>query len=606
MGVHNLAFDFQFIRKLFTWTRVFSTKPRNPIKADAKIGIEFRDTLILSGYSLAKTGEHLQKHKVKKRVGDLDYTLLRHSKTPLSEDRELPYLVNDVLVVSSFIEERSERAGSITRLPLTKTGYIRKYLRDACMFEKSSHKRDVGKKFNRYYNYIQRMKITSLEEYLLLNQCYTGAIVHANLFRSNRIIENVHSQDETSAYPAQMVLSDRFPVSSGTKVRIASKSQFDLYISKYACLIDAEFIGIRKTNTFESIISVSKCLEIENPEEDNGRLISADKIHLVFNDVDYEIFSKFYEWKTLRIKNFYIYRRGRLPTDFVNAILDLYEKKTTLKGVEGMEAEYLESKENINSAYGASVTDICKNEAVYTEEGDWIIEAKDFWTQIKTYNLSKGRFLFYPWGIWVTSLARRALASAILSLGNDYIYSDTDSVKYTNFERHEDYFRKYNSYIERSIEKASAYHHIPVSKFMPKTIKGEVKVIGVWDYEGNFRRFKTLGAKRYAVEYPDGTHSLTIAGVNKKVAVPYVEAHEKDFFDCMKFGYVFNAEACGKNLHTYIDEERHGVMIDYMGNACEFASPSSVHLEETTYEMSTTDDYEKLLKGVFDFLLGID
>ena len=31
----------------------------------------------------------------------------------------------------------------------------------------------------------------------------------------------------------------------------------------------------------------------------------------------------------------------------------------------------------------------------------------------------------------------------------------------------------------------------------PKTIKGETKTLGVWDFDGFYTDFKTLGAKRY-------------------------------------------------------------------------------------------------------------
>ena len=31
----------------------------------------------------------------------------------------------------------------------------------------------------------------------------------------------------------------------------------------------------------------------------------------------------------------------------------------------------------------------------------------------------------------------------------------------------------------------------------PKTIEGETKPLGVWDYDGHYDEFKSLGAKRY-------------------------------------------------------------------------------------------------------------
>lgn len=605
--VHNLAFDWQHIKKYFEWVSVFATKPRTPIKAVCSLGIEFRDSLILSGYSLAKTGENLHKYKIEKLVGDLDYKLLRHPKTKLSI-KEWGYIINDGLVVSAYIQELIEEKGTLTRVPLTKTGFVRKFLKDRCMFEKSTHRRDTNKKFHKYRALMNRLQIGSLEEYLLLHQCYTGAIVHANAFRCNRIIEDVYSMDFTSSYPAQMVLSASFPMGRGRKVHPKDKKQFEEYLRLYACLIDARFYGIRKANNYESIISVSKCVEKEDVEEDNGRLLSGSCVRLIFNEIDMEIYRKFYKWKKISIIRLYVYPKGRLPSDFVRAVLELYKNKTVLKGVEGKEREYQRSKEDCNSAYGASVTDVCRKENVYDDKtGLWTVEDRDFWDQISHYNKSKSRFLFYPWGVWVTSLARRALASGIYNLKDDYIYSDTDSVKFVDFEAHKDYFEKYNRYIDRQIEKASQYHGIPVEMFKPKTKDGVEKTIGYWDFDGHYKRFKTLGAKRYAVEYEkDGkiVHSLTIAGVNKKTAIPYVESHEKDFFDCMEFGYVFTKEACGKNLHTYIDEERRGTMVDYQGNACDFVSPSCVHLEETTYEMTTSDDYKRLLDGIIELFLG--
>ena len=62
--VHNLAFEFQFIRKYFQWQEVFSIDSRRPIYAVTTSGFEFRCSYILTGYTLEKCGEHLTKYKV--------------------------------------------------------------------------------------------------------------------------------------------------------------------------------------------------------------------------------------------------------------------------------------------------------------------------------------------------------------------------------------------------------------------------------------------------------------------------------------------------------------------------------------------------------------
>lgn len=124
--VHNLAFEFQFMREWIHWDEVFSTEKNNPIFARYG-GIEFKDSLILSGgLSLKKIGENLIKYPIRKMDGDLDYSLIRNSVTPLTE-KEWKYCENDVRVLSAYIQEKIETDGDITSIPLTNTGYVRRF-----------------------------------------------------------------------------------------------------------------------------------------------------------------------------------------------------------------------------------------------------------------------------------------------------------------------------------------------------------------------------------------------------------------------------------------------------------------------------------------------
>ena len=53
--------------------------------------------------------------------------------------------------------------------------------------------------------------------------------------------------------------------------------------------------------------------------------------------------------------------------------------------------------------------------------------------------------------------------------------------------------------------------------------------MGVWDFEGTYTRFKTLGAKRYLVEH-DGKLQLTVAGLSKQNGIAYmIEQCNGDF-----------------------------------------------------------------------------
>ena len=75
--VHNLGYEFQFMRKYFEWLEVFAVAERKPLKALCSYGIEFRCSYMLSGFSLESTARNLVKHTVKKMVGVLDYSLIR-------------------------------------------------------------------------------------------------------------------------------------------------------------------------------------------------------------------------------------------------------------------------------------------------------------------------------------------------------------------------------------------------------------------------------------------------------------------------------------------------------------------------------------------------
>ena len=80
--VHNLSYEFQFIRKYFEWETVFSLEKRKPIKAVTTSGFEFRCSYLLSGYGLEKLADQLMWHDIKKLVGYLDYRLVR---TPITK-----------------------------------------------------------------------------------------------------------------------------------------------------------------------------------------------------------------------------------------------------------------------------------------------------------------------------------------------------------------------------------------------------------------------------------------------------------------------------------------------------------------------------------------
>ena len=174
--VHNLGYEFQFMRGWFKWEEVFAPKKRRPLIA-LNGGIEYRCSYFLSNYSLANVGALvLQKYKVEKMVGDLDYSLIRTPITPLTS-KEIGYCINDVRVVMSYIQEKIEQEGDITKIPLTNTGNVRRYVRARVFGDKSVDPKKVRRQ---YTDLMQALRIRSTEEYQQMKRAFQGGFTHAS------------------------------------------------------------------------------------------------------------------------------------------------------------------------------------------------------------------------------------------------------------------------------------------------------------------------------------------------------------------------------------------------------------------------------------------
>lgn len=593
--VHNLGYEFQFMRKCFTWTTVFSSAKREPIYARNTLGFEFRDSYILTAKSLDLSAKDLTKYRVSKLVGNLDYKKIRSSLTPLTKN-ELAYCVHDDLVVDAIIQEKidSEKRG-LAGIPLTNTGYVRRFIKNKCF--------SSGRRHGAYSDFIQRLTL-SPDEYVWLKEAFQGGFTHANKIWVNKhIVGSIDSFDFTSSYPA-VILSEKFPMQH---CYYKVKTQDDFYRlindSNVCSVFKIYFRNIReKPEVYDNPISTSKCSFLSSDAIiNNGRLVSASEAITRITNVDFKVYQKFYNWDGFKIAEVVTYQSGYLPKPIIESVLDLYKSKTTLKGVTGKEAEYMIKKGMLNSTYGCMVTDIVKELIVYSNVLGWDVpdEIVNVSDKIDQYNSSYNRFLYYPWGVFVTSYARRNLFSGILACGEDYIYSDTDSIKCINAESHMDYFSGYNKLITKKVSRVLNYYGIDASEASPKTIKGEMKQIGVWDWEtkGNsYTEFKTCGAKRYMYTQNGEIH-ITIAGLPKKAGAKYISG-KKSPYDFFSDGMKIPADKTSKLISTYIDDGFTVHNIDYLGNEFTAIENSAVHMEGARFEMSETSEFIDYLKGV--------
>ena len=607
VGVHNLSFDFQFMREYFQWSEVFSNDERHPIRAVSD-NIEYRCTATISALPLANLADNLVSHKIKKLKGELDYSVIRTYKTPLSHE-ELQYCINDVRIILYYIQEQIQQCGNITKIPLTNTGRVRQYVKEHCLYVT---KKDGKKGRNR--RYINEIAVQTLTPELYTNckLAFRGGFTHANPLHNGKELNDVTSYDLTSAYPSVMI-TEKYPFGAPEHIDVKEHTSQELrwYLDHRCCLFKATFHNLCvKDEAADTYISwIPSKMSAEGLKQlNNGRVTAADTLTMYMTEIDFQIIERTYNWGKLFIDDMTIWFKRYLNTDFVKCILKFYNDKTKLKGVKDKVIEYLASKGMLNSLYGMLVMDICRDENDYSNTTGWECKEPDLNDKIEKYNTSSQRFTYYPTGLWVTAYCRRLVWKCIVDLGDDYVYSDTDSVKILG--NHDDYFKTINDKIRTKVYKAMDYHKLPRELAEPLTIKQVSKLLGVWDNEGTYKRFKTLGAKRYLTETikwtETKTHSrfkpvmvmsdvyeITVSGVTKD-AVKYLKKFEDPFY---QFTYSLDIPASytGKLTHTYIDYPVELDIKDCNGVQAHVSQLTSVHLEPAAYSMKEDYIFEQWL-----------
>ena len=426
---------------------------------------------------------------------------------------------------------------------------------------------------------------------------------HANWIYADRIIKNVDSWDETSAYPYVMV-THKFPA---TEFRHINVTKFEQLKECFAYLIRVKFKNI-KSKYYNNFISQSKCDRIYKGKYDNGRIIGADEVEITLTDVDLRFIFETYTFEEYEFLEVYYSIYEYLPKQFIEFILEKYVKKTEYENVEGKEVEYALEKAKFNSLYGMSVTNNIKDEVIFDNEKGWEEVPIDNDTIIKMLEKERSEgFLSFSYGVWVTAWARYNLLINLVKYDTNVLYADTDSLKlYGDYNIN--ILKEYNKSVKERIKKVSEELEIDISKFSPKDIYGEEHTLGIFELDGHYEEFITQGAKKYAYtkwvdnkKVKENTNVLeekdekskileiTVAGVPKKGAKALKRL--EDFKD----NFVFNFKDTGKNLLIYNDEMVEFELEDYQGNKELLKNKYGCVLVPTTYELRKSEEYAELI-----------
>lgn len=561
--VHNLSFEFQFLRGIYNFNKeeVFAIDSRKVLKCEMFNHFELRCSYLQTNMSLAEFTNKMGVQDVKLSGEDFDYSIARYPWTPLT-DQELQYCINDVkgLVEAMRIQMDLEHDTFYT-LPLTSTGYVRRDVKAAMRHFNRQELKDMLPDYNVFE---------------MLREAFRGGNTHANRYYSNIILNDVHSNDYASSYP-NVQINCRFPMSPWLREdgMDLDRCLLKIYKHKRACLMRINLFNVRLKDPLwgAPYLAKAKCRNIKNCENDNGRILSADYLETTLTDIDFKILLQEYEFDWIEFTDFYHSRYGLLPRQLRETVLEYFRRKTELKGVEGQELYYMKSKNKLNSVYGMSVQSPVKQSIDFIN--DFIDRQDDERELLDAAN--KKAFMSYAWGVWTTAHARWELEEAINICGDRFVYCDTDSVKYIGDLD----FTSFNAKKKRRSEENGAVATDP---------KGVRHYLGVMEHDADYIEFATMGAKKYAYRYPDGKLGITIAGVNKTKGA--AELEKAGGLKAFREGFVFR-EAGGTESIYNDDPEIKSIIRE----GREIPITANLYIKESEYTLGITAEYARILEN---------
>jgi hypothetical protein len=386
-----------------------------------------------------------------------------------------------------------------------------------------------------------------------------------------------------------MVL-DEYPIGKFSDCTIDDEEKLEYFMNTYCCVFDVTFYNIYADNTnVIPYLDIAHCYQQSKIVNDNGRVLQAEKVSFICTNIDLQIILDTYNFDYYEINKSIYAEKGKLPVEFRRKVMEYFEIKTKLKGIDEKEYEYMKSKNRLNSSYGMSVTAIVHSNIEYDKYSmEWSEVVGDTETELINFYKSRNNFLPYQWGVFVTANARKRLQNMLNVVGRDVIYTDTDSIKFKN-EIHIAEFEKMNKKLMLQAEK----NDIPAYCDRTDIIDGkEVTTrfyLGTWDNDGEYIRFKTLGSKKYCYEkYKKDKKTgekkkifeITVSGMSKKKGAEKVGCIENFNIG----GQWFDV---GRSTSWYNDEEPHEIII----NGDKFTTASNIGILDTSYELGVTNEY---------------
>lgn len=406
----------------------------------------------------------------------------------------------------------------------------------------------------------------------------------------------IHSYDRVSSYPDSLV-NKLYP----WEFVDSKKYVPELLEEGKAILCKVVFSGIRLKDPFNGCpyIPVSKCKNLVNAEEDNGRVLRADRLTMTLTDIDIRIILDTYEFE--REPFYFDIKESEykpLPDELKSLIIHYFRRKTSLKNVDGKELEYQKFKNRFNAIYGLMVQSPAKLLIEYDTDYPELFYLEPNRTLKQVYDKNKDKvYLLYQWGVWCCAWARYELELLIQQVqrttGAVFLYCDTDSVKFIgNVD-----FTEYNK-LHREISLKNGG--------VAKDPTGQMHYLGVVEQEKEMIKFITHGAKKYAYVcrekikkgkrkgcYEDVLH-LTCAGVDKIKGAKELDTIYNFMPETYyRHGFVFRKSA-GIDAH-YNDAPK---IREYKVGRNTVHIYSNIYFKDSTYTLSYAPKYTVMLRNL--------
>lgn len=577
--VHNLSYEFQFLTGIYDFTsdEVFAMKARRILRCDMFGHFEFRCGYIHSNMSLGEFTSKMGVTHLKLSGEEFGYNVLRYPWTEMT-DQEWQYCLNDVRgLVEALMIEMQHDGDNLYTIPSTSTGYVR---------------RDVKKALRKVQYKWLKDQLPNVHVYTMLREAFRGGNTHANRYFAGRELHDGEGVDIASSYTAQIMLR-KFPISRFYEMPEPpdmEKLAYYINVLEKAVLARFRIWNVRLKDPFWPCpyLTKDKCRNIVAGAYDNGRILKAEYLETTLTDLDVKVLLEEYDFDNIECTDCAYARYGYLPEPLKEVVRKYYSLKTELKGVEGQEVYYTKAKNKLNSVYGMFAQNPIRPDTVYNK-GSFELETAadpDAWLEGKISEYQRKGNFPYQWGVWVSAAARVYGLEPGIRIANElskkeprqgFVYADTDSVKYIGPAD----FSKYNADIIKQAKEMKAYATDP---------KGVVHYMGVYEFDGAWKKFATRGAKKYICqESEDGHIKVTIAGVNKKKGGQELEA-AGGFSAFLRPSFTFYAAGGTESVYNDdIDEMR---IID----GHELRITRNVAICDSTYRLHDTWEYADLVE----------